>query len=72
VLSRGKSSPGDAAARARDRGKRPGQYVIACGRVLPVGLIAASSSLSMAFLGLLVMAIPLMAYCVVKIRKIAF
>jgi ferric iron reductase protein FhuF len=37
-----------------------------------VGLIAASSSLSAAFLWLLVTAIPLMAYCVVKIRKIAF
>jgi MFS family permease len=37
-----------------------------------VGLIAASSSLSTAFLWLLVIAIPLMAYCVVKIRRIAF
>jgi MFS family permease len=37
-----------------------------------VGLIAASSSLSVAFLWLLVAAMPLMAYCVVKIRRIAF
>lgn len=37
-----------------------------------VGLVAASSSLSTAFLGLLVTAIPLMTYCVIKIRKIAF
>jgi hypothetical protein len=37
-----------------------------------VGLIAASSSLSTAFLWLLVIAIPLMVYCVVKIRRIAF
>jgi len=37
-----------------------------------VGLIAASSSLSTAFLWLLVTAIPLIVYCVVKIRKIAF
>ena len=37
-----------------------------------VGLIAASSSLSTAFLWLLVAAIPLIVYCVVKIRRIAF
>ena len=37
-----------------------------------VGLIAAQSSLSTAFLWLLVTAIPLIIYCVVKIRKIAF
>jgi predicted MFS family arabinose efflux permease len=41
--------------------------------VFPVaGLIASMSSLSTAFLWLIVIAIPLMAYCVVKIRKIAF
>ena len=37
-----------------------------------VGLLATQSSLSTAFLWLLVTAIPLMAYCVVKIRRIAF
>ncbi len=37
-----------------------------------VGFVAAGSSLSVAFLGLLVAAIPLIAYCVAKIRKIAF
>jgi MFS family permease len=37
-----------------------------------VGLIAASSSLSTAFLWLLVTAIPLIVFCVVKIRRIAF
>jgi predicted MFS family arabinose efflux permease len=37
-----------------------------------VGIIAASTSLSVAFLWLLAAAIPLMAYCVAKIRKIAF
>jgi MFS family permease len=37
-----------------------------------VGLLATRSSLSTAFLWLLVTAIPLIIYCVVKIRKIAF
>ena len=37
-----------------------------------VGIIAAGSSLSTAFLWLLVTAIPLIVYCVVKIRHIAF
>ena len=37
-----------------------------------VGLIASQSSLSTAFLWLVVIAIPLIVYCVVKIRKIAF
>jgi MFS family permease len=41
--------------------------------VFPVaGLIASQSSLSTAFLWLVVIAIPLIVYCVVKIRKIAF
>ncbi len=41
--------------------------------VFPVaGLIASQSSLSTAFLWLVVIAIPLMVFCVVKIRKIAF
>ncbi|OPY25555.1 MAG: Major Facilitator Superfamily protein [Methanocella sp. PtaU1.Bin125] len=37
-----------------------------------VGLIASQSSLSIAFLWLIAIAIPLIVYCVVKIRKIAF
>jgi hypothetical protein len=37
-----------------------------------VGLIATHSSLSTGFLWLLVAAIPLIVYCVVKIRRIAF
>jgi len=37
-----------------------------------VGLVAASTSLSIAFLGLLVAALPLTVFCVVKIRRIAF
>ncbi len=41
--------------------------------VFPVaGLIASQSSLSTAFLWLVVIAIPLIVYCVVKIRRIAF